>query len=367
MSRSIGDAAAHQIGVSALPVVMQYKLSDADRLLIIATDGVWDMLDNSEVVDIAARASGDCKGDPAYASAQVCQTARRAWEFKETRVDDITCLLVFLQHWRESASVPPVTDSVSTSPSQEIYQAYGRPTAGGDASYTSMGACAQESPSYTPLSRQDAPEAYSAEKREQLANSQAAQASGQVSYMALSRDAYSRGQEPAPSYHTIQPGEQTQNADKSYTHHHWPPAPASHEFGASSSRPWMAPEGRGAQQPPPATGGIQVGAHAISSWGMTCCASCAAGKHFSPARRRAPVPLRGSPRYYWILCVYNFDGNLCVQPCHRTGSGHVVQRGPEWRGSAGPTVFPPGASGCWARALARPAHDAAVCRRTGTT
>jgi serine/threonine protein phosphatase PrpC len=42
------------------------------RLLIIATDGVWDMLDNSEVVDISARASGDCKGDPAYASAQVC-------------------------------------------------------------------------------------------------------------------------------------------------------------------------------------------------------------------------------------------------------------------------------------------------------
>ena len=41
------------------------------RLLIIATDGVWDMLDNSEVVDISARASGDCKGDPAYASAQV--------------------------------------------------------------------------------------------------------------------------------------------------------------------------------------------------------------------------------------------------------------------------------------------------------
>ncbi len=37
------------LGVSAVPVVMQYRLSAEDRLLIIATDGVWDMLDNSEV------------------------------------------------------------------------------------------------------------------------------------------------------------------------------------------------------------------------------------------------------------------------------------------------------------------------------
>jgi len=36
---------------------------------------------------------------------QVCETARRAWDFKETRVDDITCLLVFLPPQR--APHPP--------------------------------------------------------------------------------------------------------------------------------------------------------------------------------------------------------------------------------------------------------------------
>jgi serine/threonine protein phosphatase PrpC len=51
--------------------VCEYIYTHIYRLLIIATDGVWDMLDNSEVVDISARASGDCKGDPAYASTQV--------------------------------------------------------------------------------------------------------------------------------------------------------------------------------------------------------------------------------------------------------------------------------------------------------
>jgi hypothetical protein len=41
---------------------------------------------------------------------QVCETARRAWDFKETRVDDITCLLVFLPPQR--APHPPVPHPV---------------------------------------------------------------------------------------------------------------------------------------------------------------------------------------------------------------------------------------------------------------
>ena len=126
MSRSIGDVAAHQIGVSALPGVMRYRLTEHDRLLILATDGVWDMLDNSEVVDISARASGDCTGDPGYAAGHVCQTARRAWEFKETRVDDITCLLIFpLSSSRHpTKAVPsPISNAVSvhTSPMAEAH------------------------------------------------------------------------------------------------------------------------------------------------------------------------------------------------------------------------------------------------------
>ncbi|EKX37165.1 hypothetical protein GUITHDRAFT_58537, partial [Guillardia theta CCMP2712] len=96
MSRSIGDAIAHDVGVTALPTVKQYELKDSDRFLLLATDGVWDMLENSEVVDIAARASEDGRGDPLSAAAQVCETAKKAWEFKETRMDDISCLLVFL-------------------------------------------------------------------------------------------------------------------------------------------------------------------------------------------------------------------------------------------------------------------------------
>ena len=43
MSRSIGDAAAHQIGVSHLPVVMEYLISECDRYLIfhVPVTGVY--------------------------------------------------------------------------------------------------------------------------------------------------------------------------------------------------------------------------------------------------------------------------------------------------------------------------------------
>lgn len=293
MSRSIGDVAAHEIGVSALPVVMQYRLSEADRLLVIATDGVWDMLDNSEVVDIAARASGDCKGDPAYAAAQVCQTARRAWEFKETRVDDITCLLVFLQHWAcrrsdapgaassaEALDRPVVPDSVDTSPqaSQEPYQPYGRLEA--DASHKWMpsaaSAQARHSPSYPPLTRQthDSAQAYSlgsTQKHSQQAHGQVAAASSQVSYIALSQDVYA-GQGSleqsdkaplAPPYHTMQPPGPAQNVDASSKLPHRPPVPAPHDVWASPYRPWMAPE----SHPPPqasATAGIHEGSMLVN-------------------------------------------------------------------------------------------------------
>lgn len=294
MSRSIGDVAAHEIGVSALPVVMQYRLSEADRLLVIATDGVWDMLDNSEVVDIAARASGDCKGDPAYAAAQVCQTARRAWEFKETRVDDITCLLVFLQHWpcrrseapgaassAEALDRPVIPDSVDTSPqaSQEAYQAYGRLEA--DASHkwmpSSPSAQARPSPSYSypPLTRQthDSAQEYSLgspQKHSQQAHWQVAAASSQVSYIALSQDVYA-GQGSleqsdkaplAPPHPTMQPPGPAQNVDASSKLPHRPPVPAPREVWASTYRPWMAP----GRHPPQAsaTAGIHEGSMLVN-------------------------------------------------------------------------------------------------------
>lgn len=48
MSRSLGDAIAHKFGVSAEPEVLQHTVASSDEFLILATDGVWDVLSNEE-------------------------------------------------------------------------------------------------------------------------------------------------------------------------------------------------------------------------------------------------------------------------------------------------------------------------------
>jgi len=228
MSRSLGDAAAHQIGVSELPVVMEYRLADTDRLLIIATDGVWDMLDNSEVVDISARASGDCQGDPAYAAAQVCQTARRAWEFKETRVDDITCMLIFL---------PPQRTPAPALAAQQTYPQYSHIQA--DANYSGEWGYTQP-PEYTSISSDPRPaaapsmsiatDAYAAYRNSDSVHGNSAYAASSsvyasrttpASYIALSREAYGAQDRtipyrPADASHQYQPMEGEEYGSSAY-------------------------------------------------------------------------------------------------------------------------------------------------------
>ena len=46
MSRSIGDRIAHSVGVSAEAEIFKYNLYSHDKIIIIASDGVWEFLSN---------------------------------------------------------------------------------------------------------------------------------------------------------------------------------------------------------------------------------------------------------------------------------------------------------------------------------
>lgn len=46
MSRSMGDNQAHLIGVICEPDVIKYELTPDDKFIIIASDGVWEFLEN---------------------------------------------------------------------------------------------------------------------------------------------------------------------------------------------------------------------------------------------------------------------------------------------------------------------------------
>jgi len=52
MSRSMGDKVAHSVGVSAEPETLEFTLSQDDKFLVIASDGVWEFLSNEDVAQI---------------------------------------------------------------------------------------------------------------------------------------------------------------------------------------------------------------------------------------------------------------------------------------------------------------------------
>jgi len=93
MSRSIGDFAVTPIGVVSTPDVREELLDDAsDCMLVLATDGLWDHMNNAEAVDLAATFAR-----PEQAAAALAAQARARWIAAENCSDDITVCVVFLR------------------------------------------------------------------------------------------------------------------------------------------------------------------------------------------------------------------------------------------------------------------------------
>ena len=52
MTRSLGDSLAHQqAGVSSIPEIDYNWLDDGDDFIIVASDGLWDVLDPQSAID----------------------------------------------------------------------------------------------------------------------------------------------------------------------------------------------------------------------------------------------------------------------------------------------------------------------------
>lgn len=49
MTRAFGDAMAHSVGVTADPEMNEYTFTKEDKVVVIASDGVWEFLENIDV------------------------------------------------------------------------------------------------------------------------------------------------------------------------------------------------------------------------------------------------------------------------------------------------------------------------------
>lgn len=90
-TRSIGDKRAEEIGVIAVPEVLVMELTSEHPFFVLASDGVFEFLSSQQVIDMVAEHT-----DPCNACAAIVAESYRLWLQHETRTDDITIIVVFV-------------------------------------------------------------------------------------------------------------------------------------------------------------------------------------------------------------------------------------------------------------------------------
>jgi serine/threonine protein phosphatase PrpC len=95
MSRSFGDKIASSVGVIAEPTITKTDLTRNDKIIVIASDGVWEFLSNDQVIEIVSiHYEND---DPKAAVEDLIHCATDRWKEKEDVIDDITAVVIFLK------------------------------------------------------------------------------------------------------------------------------------------------------------------------------------------------------------------------------------------------------------------------------
>ncbi|CAA6654686.1 unnamed protein product [Spirodela intermedia] len=94
MARAFGDFCLKEFGIISTPQVTYRKLTERDEFVVLATDGVWDVLSNEEVVKIVSSARRRSE-----AAKKLVKKAVRAWEIKHpmSRIDDCAVVCLFLK------------------------------------------------------------------------------------------------------------------------------------------------------------------------------------------------------------------------------------------------------------------------------
>jgi len=91
LARSIGDVDAHSLGVLADPAVSEKIQFSAGHLLVLASDGVWNVVSPESVLNVATA------GSAANAAERVVQCARESWSQSgapSDYIDDISAIVI---------------------------------------------------------------------------------------------------------------------------------------------------------------------------------------------------------------------------------------------------------------------------------
>jgi serine/threonine protein phosphatase PrpC len=94
VSRSLGDIGGTKFGIISTPDVLEIELEVADKVVVVASDGVWEVLSNEEVIEIVKSYYGDKNAQGACE--ELVKTANKRWKHTHGYTDDITAIVIFL-------------------------------------------------------------------------------------------------------------------------------------------------------------------------------------------------------------------------------------------------------------------------------
>ncbi|XP_057815038.2 probable protein phosphatase 2C 66 [Cryptomeria japonica] len=94
MARAFGDFCLKDFGLISVPEISYRRLTERDEFIVMATDGIWDVLSNKEVVEIVASAP-----TRTTAARSLVEFAVRAWRAKypTSKTDDCAVVCLYLR------------------------------------------------------------------------------------------------------------------------------------------------------------------------------------------------------------------------------------------------------------------------------
>ncbi|XP_078433199.1 putative protein phosphatase 2C 66 [Wolffia australiana] len=101
MARAFGDFCLKDYGLISVPDITFRHLTDKDEFIILATDGIWDVLSNKEVVNVVAAAP-----TRSMAARALVDAAVKAWwhKFPTSKIDDCAVVCLFLKGSKPASS-----------------------------------------------------------------------------------------------------------------------------------------------------------------------------------------------------------------------------------------------------------------------
>lgn len=106
VSRTFGDLIVKPYGVHCTPEVYTLDLCENDRFLVMASDGVFEFISSEEVVNVVGRWRGRGANAAHFAAQELVKLATERWIDDDSVIDDISCVIVFIDVVSPEVSEP---------------------------------------------------------------------------------------------------------------------------------------------------------------------------------------------------------------------------------------------------------------------